>query len=369
MRGESRHEPESIIGGIRRYPADALKAFMVELMVRLGVSEADAAVTASALNHADLRGVDSHGINLFTHNRAYAPGLKAGTVNTRPKRRILRETPSTALMDNDGGLGAVGATEAMELAIAKARVAGSGFVGLRDARHYGMSAHYPMMALPHDMIGIAVCNSRPWVAPTFGARAMLGTNPIAVAVPAGEELPFVLDLATSVVASGKVLQARGLGKKVPVGWSQDANGVDTDDPITPTDGGWLLPLGGRPETGSYKGYGLGAFVDVLAGMLTGMGSSVMLNHVEGVGQWFGAWRIDGFVDADEFKANMDRMIRDLWATPPLDPAYPVRIPGEIQFRNADERRANGVPLDGDLVHDLTTLGNECGVAFPDPASS
>jgi LDH2 family malate/lactate/ureidoglycolate dehydrogenase len=231
-----------------------------------------------------------------------------------------------------------------------------------------MSAHYPMMALPHDMIGITVCNSRPWVAPTFGARAMIGTNPIAVAVPAGKERPFVLDMATSAVASGKLLLARRTGKSVPVGWSQDADGQDSDEPITPADGGWLLPLGGRPETGGYKGYGLGAFVDVLSGLLTGMGSSVMLNHVEGVGQWFGAWRIDGFVDADEFKANMDRMIHDLRATPPLDPAYPVRIPGETQFRNADERRANGVPLDDVLVRDLKTLGSECGLAFPEPAT-
>jgi L-2-hydroxycarboxylate dehydrogenase (NAD+) len=226
----------------------------------------------------------------------------------------------------------------------------------------------PMMALPHDMIGITGCNSRPWVAPTFGATAMIGTNPIAVAVPAGAELPFVLDMATSVVASGKVLLARRTRRKVPAGWSQDAGGQYTDEPITPTEGGWLLPLGGRPETSSYKGYGLGVFVDVLSGMLTGMGSSIMLNHVQGVGQWFGAWRIDGFVDADQFKANIDRMIRDLRATPPLDPAHPVLIPGETKFRNPDERRANGIPLHHLLVRDLTTLGNECGVAFPDPAS-
>ncbi len=338
------------------------------LMVRLGASEPDANATASALNHADLRGVDSHGINMFTHNRAYVPGLKDGTVNTRPNRRIVRETPSTALMDNDGGLGAASATEAMELAISKARDAGSGFVGLRDGRHYGMAAHYPMMALPHDMIGISVCNSRPWVAPTFGARPMIGTNPIAVAVPANEERPFVLDMATSVVASGKFLLARRTGKKVPVGWSQDADGQYSDDPFAPVEGGWLLPLGGRPDTSSYKGYGLGAFVDVLSGMLTGMGSSVMLNDVEGVGQWFGAWRIDGFVESEEFKINMDRMIRDLRATPPLDPAKRVLIPGEIEFRNTDDRRANGVPLHDVLVRDLTELAEECGVEFPSQVS-
>jgi LDH2 family malate/lactate/ureidoglycolate dehydrogenase len=254
----------------------------------------------------------------------------------------------------------------MALAIEKARQVGSGFVGLRDGRHYGMAAHYPMMALPHDMIGISVCNSRPWVAPTFGAAPMIGTNPIAVAVPAAEERPFVLDMATSVVASGKFLLARRTGKKVPVGWSQDADGQYTDDPFAPVEGGWLLPLGGRPETSSYKGYGLGAFVDVLSGVLTGTGTSVMLNHVEGVGQWFGAWRIDGFVDASEFKATMDGMIRDLRNTPRLDPEKPVLIPGEIEFRNTADRQANGVPLHSALVRDLTILAEECHVEFPSP---
>lgn len=364
MRGESRPDPSSIEGETRRFDADALRGFMTQVMIRLGANESDARATAWALNHADLRGVESHGINMFTHNRAYVPGLKDGTVNTSPNRRIVRETPSTALMDNDGGLGAASATEAMELAIEKARQVGSGFVGLRDGRHYGMAAHYPMMALPHDMIGISVCNSRPWVAPTYGAAPMIGTNPIAVAVPAGEERPFILDMATSVVASGKLLLARRTGKKVPVGWSQDAEGQYTDDPFAPVEGGWLLPLGGRPETSSYKGYGLGAFVDVLSGMLTGMGSSVMLNQVEGVGQWFGAWRIDGFVDAAEFKAMTDQMIRDLRATPRLDPEKPVLIPGEIEFRNTDERRTNGIPLHAVLVRDLEALAEECGVEFP-----
>lgn len=339
---------------------------MVAVMVHLGARAPDARATAQALAHADLRGVESHGLNMFTDNRAYAPGLRDGTINVQPNRRILRETPSTALMDNDGGLGAATATAAMELAIEKARQVGSGFVGVYDGRHYGMAAHYPMMALPHDMIGISVCNSRPWVAPTFGSKPMLGTNPIAVAVPAGEERPLVLDMATSVVASGKFLLARRTGKKVPVGWAQDADGQFTDDPFAPVEGGWLLPLGGRPETSSYKGYGLGAVVDVLSGILTGTGSSLMLNQVKGVGQWFGAWRVDGFVDVAEFKAMMDQSIRDLRGTPALDPSRPVLIPGEPEFRTAEERRANGVPLHDVLVRDVQTVAGECGVEFPRP---
>ena len=253
--------PTDDVTNLPRYRAEDLRAFMAGVLERLGASTGDAAATADALVHADLRGVDSHGINMFTHNRAYVPGLRDGSVNRRPNRRILHETPSTALLDNDLGLGAAGATAAMELAIQKAGAVGSGFVAVTNGRHYGMAAHYAMQALPHGMIGLTVCNSRPYVAPAGGGEAMLGTNPIALAAPAGKEPPFVLDMATSAVAVGKLILARRTGKRIPRTWAQDAQGRTTDDPSAPWEGGWLLPLGGLPETSGYKGYGLAAMVD------------------------------------------------------------------------------------------------------------
>lgn len=337
---------------------------MAAILIRLDATEDDAAATAEALVHADLRGVNSHGINMFTHNRAYVPGLREGTVNPRPNRRVLHETPSTALLDNDGGLGAAGATAGMQLAIRKAREVGSGFVALTDGRHYGMAAHYAMQALPVGMIGLTFCNSRPYVAPAGGGKAMLGTNPIAMAAPAGEEPPFVLDMATSAVAVGKLLLARRTGKRVPSSWAQDAQGRATDDPSVVWSGGWLLPLGGLPETSGYKGYGLAAMVDVFSGVLSGIGISSMLLQVEGVGQFFGALRVDGFQPLDRFTAMMDRAIREWRATPPLDPAQPVQVPGDPERRNEVEHRQLGVPLHPALVTDLEALGTEMGAPFP-----
>lgn len=349
-----------------RFRADDLRAFVVDLLVALGATPDDATATADAIVHADLRGVTSHGLGMLTENRAYAIGLRAGVVTTRPNRRVLHESPSTALLDNDLGLGAAGAAQAMVLAIEKATGVGSGFVAVTNGRHYGMAAHYAMMALPHGMIGISVCNSRPYVAASGGLGAMLGTNPIALAAPAHEEPPFVLDMATSAVAVGKLIVARRTGRRAPLGWAQDREGNDTDDPAAPWEGGWLMPLGGRPETSGYKGYGLAAMVDVLAGVLSGIGISSMLTAVEGVGQFFGAIRVDGFQPLERFTRLMDAAVREWRATPPIDQETPVLVPGDPEWRTTQERRANGIPIHPNIQADLVTLATDAGVRFPDP---
>ncbi len=359
-------EPQTVISAsptLPRYDAAELRVFMAAVLARLGAHE-DAAATAEALVHADLRGVDSHGINMLTDNRSYVPGLRDGSVNARPNRRILHQTPSTALLDNDLGLGAAGATAGMQLAIAKARQVGSGWVAVTNGRHYGMAAHYPLQAISEGMIGVSVCNSRPYVAPAYGAAAMLGTNPIAFAAPAGQEAPLILDMATSGVAVGKLILARRTGKRIPRTWAQDAEGGATEDPAAVWAGGWLLPLGGLPETGGYKGYGLAAMVDVLAGVLSGIGTSPMLTQVEGVGQFFGAIRVDSFRPREAFEAMMDRAIREWRATPPLDPAHPVLVPGDPERHIELDRRARGIPLHPALVADLEALGIELGEPFP-----
>ena len=349
-----------------RFRADDLRAFTIDLLVALGASSCDAAATAAALVHAALRGVTSHGLGMLTENRAYVIGLRDGTVAPRPNRRVLHESPSTALLDNDLGLGAAGAAAAMELAIEKARAVGCGFVAVTNGRHYGMAAHYAMMALPHGMLGLSVCNSRPYVAASGGLGAMLGTNPIALAAPAHEEPPFVLDMATSAVAVGKLIVARRTGRRVPLGWAQDRDGTDTDDPAAPWEGGWLMPLGGRAETSGYKGYGLAAMVDVLSGVLSGIGISSMLTAVEGVGQLCGAIRVDGFQPLEQFTRLMDAAIREWRATPPVDPTMPVLVPGDPEHRTTEERRATGIPIHPSIQADLAALGAEAGVRFPEP---
>jgi len=303
---------------------------------------------------------------MLTENRAYAVGLRAGTVKARPDRQVLHESPSTALFDNDLGLGAAGATQAMRLAIDKATTYGSGWVAVTNGCHYGMAGHYAMMALPHGMIGVSVCNSRPYVAASGGLGARLGTNPIAMAAPAHEEPPFVLDMATSVVAVGKLIVARRTGGAVPLGWAQDREGTDADDPSVPWDGGWLMPLGGRPETSGYKGYGLAAMVDVLSGVLSGIGISSMLVRADGVGQFFGALRVDGFRPLEEFTRQMDAAIREWRATPPAEAGVPVQVPGDPERRMSDERSAHGIPIHPSILADLTALADEAGVDFPAP---
>ena len=349
-----------------RFRAEDLGAFVVALLAAHGATPDDAAATADALVHADLRGVTSHGLGMLSENRAYAIGLRAQTVNARPNRRVLHESPSTALFDNDLGLGAAGATAAMRLAIEKAASVGSGIVAVTNGNHYGMAAHYAMMALPHGMIGLSLCNSRPYVAASGGLGKMLGTNPIALAAPAGEEPPFVLDMATSAVAVGKLIVARRTGRQIPLGWAQDRDGRDTDDPAAPAEGGWLMPLGGRPETSGYKGYGLAAMVDVLSGVLSGIGISSMLAEIEGVGQFLAAIRVDGFQPLDRFTALMDAAIREWRATPPVDPAAPVQVPGDPERRTHAERATTGIPIHPSIHADLATLGEEAGVRFPDP---
>ncbi|MHB9091626.1 MAG: Ldh family oxidoreductase, partial [Chloroflexota bacterium] len=301
----------------RRYRVEDLMRFMTRVLVKLGVPEADARLGASALARADLMGVDSHGIAHFAEGKGYVLGIKNDIINPKARPRIVHETPSTALYDGDNGMGIIIASKAMEIAIAKARAVGSGFVAVTNSRHFGMTAHYTMMAAEQDMIGIAMTNTLPSVAPTGGLERREGTNPIAVAAPAGEEPPFSLDIATSAVAAGKLELARLRGQRLPHGWAIDQNGNPTDDPTILSQGGMLLPLGSTPAQGSHKGYGLGVMVDIFSGVLSGLGTCRMIDtHTWEMGHFVGAWRIDAFRPAEAFKKMMDEFIRDLRATKP-----------------------------------------------------
>ncbi len=240
------------MGKVLYYKADDLKDYMVRYFVKLGVSPSDALIAADVLLAADLRGIDSHGIiRLYTY---YGSRLQKGMINPITAVSVLRETATTLALDGGNGLGQVVSYHAMQRCIEKASQFGVSFVTVRNSNHYGIAGYYAMMALPHDMIGISFTNAQPLVAPTYGRTAMLGTNPIAVAAPAAEERPYVLDMATSIVPIGRVTVYDKAGKNIPEGWGIDRAGKVTTDPSLVLQGGALMPLGGTDLMRGYKGY-------------------------------------------------------------------------------------------------------------------
>ncbi len=330
-----------------------------------GMRREDADIGAGALLYADLRGIDSHGVAHLSAHQSYVRGLRNGNVNPRPELKIVSDGPTTSLIDGDGGLGPVVAHRAMETAIEKARRWGVGLVGVCNSRHYGSAGYYAEMALPHDMIGISMTQASPAVLPTFGAKRKLGTNAMSFAIPAGEEPPYVLDMATSAVAVGKLELARRKSEPIPVGWAVDSEGMDTTDPNDYWNGGALVPLGSTPELSSYKGFGLGMLVDILSGALTGAGfGATMEREKRVVGHFLGAFRVDGFRPVEEFKAMMDEMIRDMRSTPRVRPDQPVLIPGQRENETRLERLRDGVPLHEEVVEALKTYAEEFGIEFP-----
>ena len=357
-----------------RVNADSLAGFCRGVFGKLGVSKADARIVADVLVAADLRGIPSHGVARL--RSFYVRRLQAGVMNPRPDVRIVRETPVTALLDGGGGLGHPTACRAMTLAMRKARRTGVGFVTVRNSNHFGMAGYYAMMALDKGCIGLAMTTSNRWVVPTFGRDAMLGTNPIAVAAPAGGEHPFVLDMATSTVTIGKLEVHERLGLPIPLQWATDADGRASADPgtvmrnVRALTGGGLLPLGGAgEETGGHKGYGLAAWVDIFSALLSGAPCSDRNSELDAdgkarsgdIGHFFGVWRVEAFRPLAEFRAGMDDWLRRLKASPKALGAERIYIAGEKEFEEADRRRRDGIPLPQAVVSDLRNLGLELGV--------
>ena len=350
-----------------RFEADELHRLARSILMGSGMGHDDADVAAGTLLYADLRGIDSHGVAHLSAHQSYVKGIKNGNVNPRPEVRTVTDSGTLVLVDGDGGLGPVVGHRAMELAIEKARVSGVGLVGASNSRHYGSAGYYAEMALAHDMIGISMTQASPAVLPTHGARRKLGTNAISFAIPAGEEPPYVLDMATSAVSVGKLELARRKSERIPVGWAVDSKGRDTTDPNDYWGGGGLAPLGSLPELSSYKGFGLGMLVDILSGVLTGTGfGATMSREKRVVGHFFGAFRVDGFRPVDEFKEMMDEMIRDMKSTPRIRQDRPVLIPGQIEHETRLERLENGVPLHEEVVEALQEYAKELGIEFPSP---
>lgn len=352
---------------VRRYRAPDLVAFTKQVLLRCGMSEEDAGIAATVLIDADLMGIDSHGIAHLATHRSYVPGLRAGTVNPRPAIRIVRETAATALVDGDGGSGLVVGYRAMQIAMRKAQETGSGTVAVTNSRHFGAAGYYALMAAQADLIGMAMTNSSPLVVPTFARKKMIGTNPIAFAAPAGREQPFLCDLATSTVAMGKLEIAEREGKAIPPGWGQDGEArPSTDIPTIRREGG-LTPLGGTPVGSSHKGYALGLMVDLLCGVLSGVGFGLRLHTPVGqAGHFFAAWDVAAFRPLGEFKAMLDDLQRTFRTAEPAPGAERVLLPGQREFETRADREQHGVPLHISVIQDLERLAEELGLEAPQP---
>ena len=346
----------------KRIDHERLVRFVQAAFEKLGVPSAEAQIGADALVAADLRGVDTHGVIRFSPQAWYVKWLSEGSMTARPNIRIVSESASTALIDGDRGMGMVIGHRAMELAVAKAKQSGIGMVGVRNSRHYGMSAYYAMQTLPHDMIGIAMTNASRQVVPTFGREARFGTNPMCFAVPADKELPFVLDMATTTAAAGKLELAARMEKAIPLGWALNENAQATDDPRVAQKARRLLPLGGSRDSGSHKGYGLAIVVEILCGVLTGTLTALNADQ-DPRGHFFGAIRIDAFRAVDEFKRDMDRLIQELKSTPPIAGQDRVYVAGEIEFETAEERSERGIPLLPSVLQGLRDVSEQLGVPY------
>lgn len=346
------------------YTYQRLKTFSENIFLKMGHSPADAALAADVLLSADLRGVDSHGVARLI---GYVRLWDVKRVNSSPDVRVEHETPSTAVVNGDKGLGLVVAPKAMQIAIAKAKAVGTGWVSVKNSNHYGIAGYHAMMALEHDMIGISMTNASPIVSPTYSKSRLLGTNPIAVAIPSDKEQPFVGDMATTTAANGKLEILQRKGEKVPEGWVQSKEGHVSDDPYSVKKGGALLPLGGNKERGSHKGYILGSVVDIFSAVLSGANygpwAPPFVSFLEppadpvgeGLGHFFGAMRIDAFRPADEFKAHMDNWLKTFRAAETVPGQDRVLIPGDPERELEKVRIKDGIPLLDPVVKDLTDL--------------
>ncbi len=332
--------------------AEELLAFCRETFLRAGLDQPGADIVAQSLVEADLRGIFTHGVaRLWLYERR----IRAGLIKPSPAMRLTRTGPATAILHGGHGAGQVVGTRAMTEAIALARETGVGCVAATESNHFGIAAYFSMQALSHDMIGVAVSHSDSLVAPYGAAKAFLGTNPISVAIPTGEEEPVVLDMATSVSSMGKVTSAQAMGEPIPLGWAIDGAGNPTTDPAQALEGS-LLPIG------TYKGYGLSLVIEVFSALLAGspFGPHIpvpfKIAEIQNLGHFFAAVDLRRFVDPAMFKARMDQMIRELKALPRAPGFEEILVAGEPEARYRKVRLRDGIPLTPEEVQVLRDYG-------------
>lgn len=353
------------------FPYRQLFDFTYSVFKSIGCSDKDADTATTTLLSADVRGIDSHGVARLS---GYVRLWQAKRVNATPDIKIVHETPSTAVVDGDSGLGLVVAPFAMQVAIDKAKQVGTGWVSVRNSNHFGIAGYHAMMALQQDMIGMAMTNASALVAPTFSVERMLGTNPIAVAIPAGVEPAFVADMATTTAANGKLEILQRKNADAPLGWVQDKDGNATTDANALKSSGSLLPLGSDREHGSHKGYALGSIVDIFSAVLSGASYGPWVPPFpayvpmpenmpgKGLGHFFGAMRVDAFRPADEFKQHMDNWIQRFRKATPAQGHKKVLVPGDPEREKEELYMKDGIPVVESVVEDLKKVAEQLGIA-------
>jgi len=354
------------------YSYKTLFNFTQSVFERIGLTKEESHQASDILMRAELRNISTHGLMRLPE---YINLWKNKRITIHPKFSIVHETPSTALVDGGKGLGLVTAPKAMQFAIDKAKTAGTGWVAVRNSYHYGIAGYYAMMALKENMIGISMTNANPLVAPTFGLHGMLGTNPIAMAIPTGKQPPFIADFATAPIARGKLDVLEEKGENAPEGLLQDKEGKPTTQSGILKENGSLLTLGGSTDRGGHKGFCMTAIVDILSAVLPGanFGPTVVptLGYVKdktggedkGIGHFFGAMRIDAFQTADEFKSYMDTWIETFRDAETIPGHEKVIIPGDPERLSEKEKMENGIEMSPQTMAKLENLSRELGVHF------
>ncbi len=335
------------------------RAQLRAILLAWGMPEDNAETTADILSWADLHGVDSHGMSMIP---GYDGLRRSGRAKMDARPEIIRETPVSALVDGGGGLGHVPAHFAMSVAIAKARAVGMAITSVRNSAHFGAAGYYSLMAARQGLIGMS-CTSASGiqVAPTFGKQARLGTDPWSFAAPSADGVPFLLDMATTTVAAGRIRNKANEGLPTPDGWVLDAEGNPSNDPLVAKQkGGFLTSLGGSPENSSYKGYGLAAMVNILASCLSGATLVTDPMHTKkpqgmDIGHFFMA--IDPAImrPSDDFQSDVAQFLGDLRATTPIDPARPVMVAGDPQWKYAEARMRDGIPVGAGLLNQVRQI--------------
>ena len=342
---------------------EALGEWARKILMKVGVGEADAAIVADSLIAANLRGVDTHGVNRMLG--VYITRIEHRLMNTAPRFEIVRERASTAIIDCHNSIGQLGSRFAMQKTLEKAKNCGAAFVVTTHSNHYGAAAYWAMMALEHGMIGFSSVNAPATLAPTGGREPLLGTNPIAIAIPAGKDIPFVLDMATTVVARGRIVLYAKQNKTLEPGWALDSLGRPTTDPLVAMKG-LLAPIGG------YKGYGIAFAVDILSGVLTGSNfgkhfPGMLAENLEtptDVGGVFAAIDIESFMDLGEFTKRMEQASAEMRACAKAEGVERIYTPGEIEHHTARERTQTCIPFPAEIHKECRELGERLGVPFP-----
>jgi LDH2 family malate/lactate/ureidoglycolate dehydrogenase len=345
-----------------RYDAGALEAFAEEVLVRAGLSTEDARTVAPLIVRADLRGIETHGLVRLP---MYADRIRSGGIDPGASMQFVRSSGATALLDAAGGMGHLAAHRAMERALELAASVGVGVVGVRGSGHFGATDAYAMYAPPRGMIGIVTTNAPPALAPTGGLTPLFGTNPWAMAVPAGREEPIVMDFALTAVARGRIRKALDLGQAIPTTWALDKDGHPTADPAAALEG-LLQPIGG------HKGYAMALAVDVLAGLLTGASSTSDLQPPQDaaarqdVGHLFIAIDVARFSTVDTFTSRVDGLVRQVRGSARAEGVERIYLPGEIEHEREMDATAHGVPLSAHVVRALAGTAEAYQVELPSP---